>query len=145
MKKPKTDLEDAEVEEVFPEAKIQKRRDRLAQVDLDPEVSFIFNKMVTAIEQDKRSMLNQEPSLARLIYSKQLTKDLKNLKTRSLFLSQGGCEKIAYWLSKNPDGSYPCLNVVKETLKLLSDLPITTEHLELSENIGRTVKRISQE
>lgn len=51
---------------------------------------------------------------------------------------------ICQWIEKNPDGTYPCLNVIEDTLTLLDTLPVETEHLTDS-TLGKQVKKISKD
>lgn len=55
---------------------------------------------------------------------------LGNKEHQLLFLEQSGCAILEKWLTVNPDGSYPPIQVVELVLEVLKNLPIDLEHLQ---------------
>jgi len=110
----------------------------------DAEVHDIFQAMKEAIDSDAQSMRDGKPALMKLGYSKELVARLKNLKTQEVFLFKNGLAMIKQWLSKNQDGSYPCINVIEDSLGILEDLRIEQHHLQESK-VGKVVKKLSKE
>jgi len=65
--------------------------------------------------------------------------DLLNKKhVQQVFLANHGCRFLEMWLERNPDGSYPPVQVVECVLSVLDRLPIDQDHLE-SCNIAHMV------
>ena len=58
------------MKEFAPRRTIMNRRERVDDVNIDSDVAYIFTKMDDAIDDDKRSMINQKPALAKLKYCK---------------------------------------------------------------------------
>ena len=110
----------------------------------DAEVHEIFQSMKNAIDDDAESLRNGRPALAKLSYSKDLVGVLKNLKTQEVFLFKNGLAMLKQWISKNQDGSYPCINVLEDALTILEDLRIEQHHLQESK-VGKVVKKLSTE
>lgn len=81
------------------------------------------------------------PALKKLSYSQQLLKGLKNRTVRERFVDIGGCRYMTAWLSKLPDGSYPCLNIIEIGLEIVDFLPIERDDLEES-GLGKAVEKL---
>lgn len=103
----------------------------------------IIDEMSACIEDDIESNRNGMPALKKLTYSPTLLRSLKNLKVQECFLDINGCKYLAEWLSKLPDGSFPCLNIIEIGLELCDILPIESEHL-LQSNLGKCLVKISK-
>lgn len=97
--------------------------------------------MAACIEDDIESNKNNMPALKKLTYTPELLRKLKNLQVREKFLDIGGCKYMADWLTKLPDGSFPCLNIIETGLEILDFLPIEKEHL-LESKLGKVVEKI---
>lgn len=81
--------------------------------------------------------------MKKLAYTPTLLKKLKNLRTQEAFLDIGGCKYLADWLSKLPDGSFPCLNIIQTGLEIVDFLPIEREHL-LESTLGKALTKIKK-
>lgn len=97
--------------------------------------------MAACIEDDIESNKNNKPALRKLAFTPELLRKLKNLKVQERFLDIGGCKYLADWLSKLPDGSFPCLNIIETGLEICEFLPIEKEHL-LESKLGKAVEKI---
>ena len=84
----------------------------------------IIDAMAIWIEEDNQSNKNNLPALKKLQYTPTLLMDLKNLRVQEWFLDMGGWKYLADWLSKLPDGSLPCINIIEAGLEIADFLPI---------------------
>lgn len=101
----------------------------------------IIDEMAACIEDDIESNKNNRPALKKLAYSPELLKSLKHLRVQERFLDMGGCKYLADWLSKLPDGSFPCLNIIEIGLEIVDFLPIEKEHL-MESKLGKALEKI---
>ena len=93
----------------------------------------MLDDMAAAAEKDKVAFKANRPALNKLLLSKQLQENLKNLEFQEKFLYKGGCDYIAEWLDTMEDGTYPNINLVQGLLECLDRLNISNEILKDSD------------
>jgi hypothetical protein len=68
--------------------------------------------------------------MARFLLLEKCKTLLSNKPNQMVFLDNSGCAILEKWLSLNPDGSFPPVQVVEYVLHILAQLPIYIDHLE---------------
>ena len=101
--------------------------------NLEISVDQMLDDMAAAAEKDKVAFKANRPALNKLLLSKQLQENLKNLEFQEKFLYKGGCDYIAEWLDTMEDGTYPNINLVQGLLECLDRLNISNEILKDSD------------
>ena len=104
----------------------------------------LINSINEAIIKDNDLNKNDKLALNKLTFAKQMVQELKKVHIQEEFLRMGGLETLGRWISKMPDGNYPCYNVLEVGLECLQFLPITTEYLRESK-VGANVKRLARD
>lgn len=56
------------------------------------------------------------------------------------FLDLGGCDYLAAWIDRMPDGTFPNSQVVEGIMHCLECLPINADNLSDSRCLGRLIK-----
>ena len=104
----------------------------------------LVDQISEAIIKDNELNRNDKLALNKLTFAKQMVQELKKVHIQEEFLRQSGLDALGKWISKMPDGNYPCYNVIEVGLECLQFLPITTENLRESK-VGAIVKRLARD
>ena len=90
----------------------------------------LMERMHEACLLDIEAIKTKRQALYRFKMIEEVTQLLRKKHIQDLFLEMQGCRFLEMWISQNPDGSYPPIQIVECVLGVLNNLPITQEHLE---------------
>lgn len=79
---------------------------------------------------DYEAVKNGQMALNRFELCEEVSELLKKKHVQEVFLQMNGCRFLEMWISQNPDGSHPPVQIIECVLIILDCLPITQEHLE---------------
>ena len=81
-------------------------------------------QMHEACISDYDSIKKGVAALKRFQMIEQVTELLKKKHVQEVFLEMQGCRFLEMWISQNPDGSFPPVQIVECVLDVLDRLPI---------------------
>ena len=117
--------------EELPQKKHPKNSESLETLKQDEDVTKeLVEQMDRALESDIISNQNGKPAFQRLMMLKKIDTTLQRIKIHEDFLEKDGCHRLALWLQKMPDDTYPNQKIILQILKCIDRLPITPEHLK---------------
>ena len=90
----------------------------------------LMERMHEACLLDIEAIKTKSQALYRFQMIEEVSQLLRKKHIQDLFLEMQGCRFLEMWISQNPDGSYPPIQIVECVLGVLDNLPITQEHLE---------------
>ena len=98
----------------------------------------LIEKMHAVCLSDYEAIQRGEPAMNRFKMIDELSHLLNKKHVQHVFLRNHGCRFLEMWLERNPDDSYPPVQVVECVLSVLDRLPINQDDLE-SCNIAHMV------
>lgn len=98
----------------------------------------LIEKMHAVCLSDYEAIKRGEAAMSRFKMTEEVSQLLNKKHVQEVFLENHGCRFLEMWLERNPDDSYPPVQVVECVLDVLDRLPIVQEHLE-SCNIAHMV------
>ena len=128
---------DDELEKLFaPGGKGKRRRkdEEMARM----EVLDFLSKMEIAVEEDARAYAAGKPAVKKLKLLPEVEKKLQHVELHEAFLRQGLLNVLNAWLSLLPDGNLPNLTIRTSLLRLIEQLPVSTESHDRKEELKRS-------
>ncbi|KAM0686545.1 Transcription factor iws1 [Conglomerata obtusa] len=122
----------------------KKKTKEINEEELKNEANEIKKQMQQLLEQDQQSNKNNQPAMARLQNSENLTRSLKNNRLQNVLLDVGILDVIKQWMEPLPDNSLPNVKIKKDMLDVLDYLPVKRKHLLNGSGIGKIVNFYSK-
>ena len=101
--------------------------DALKDEDVTKE---LVNEMDRAIEADIISNKNKKPAFERLKLLKKIDTTLQRISIHEDFIEKDGCRRLATWLQRMPDETYPNQKIIMTILRCIDRLPISDSILK---------------
>eukprot|EP01017_Pseudomicrothorax_dubius_P009193 TRINITY_DN13084_c0_g1_i3.p1 TRINITY_DN13084_c0_g1~~TRINITY_DN13084_c0_g1_i3.p1 ORF type:complete len:204 (+),score=46.35 TRINITY_DN13084_c0_g1_i3:54-665(+) len=111
--------------------------------ELEKTCDDLIDSMRNAIEEDYDSMQKGKPALKRLRLIPRISQELYNKKVQRFFLKKGGLELLHQWISKQPNGDQPSLNLCMGILPIIYEMDISYSQLQNS-TIGPTIRALKR-
>ncbi|KAJ9085665.1 Transcription factor iws1 [Entomophthora muscae] len=130
--------------------KSKKKRAHELEDEADAVAMRIQAKMVDAYNADAREFEQGNPGLYRFALLPEIVSVMSKAYNQNSLLEVGILQEVRLFLEPHPDGTLPIINIQRDLLLILAQMPITIEMLR-SSYIGRIVKfyascdRITQE
>jgi transcription factor SPN1 len=113
--------------------------DLMEEGALDDMMVQMSEKMKKSAEMDNEFNRNRQPAIAKIKLLPSILEQLNKAHLFEQFLDNNILEGIRLWLEPlQGDGSLPSLDIQRAMIKVLSEMPIRTEHLRES-GIGRII------
>jgi len=100
------------------------------QEQTNSDTMTLIEKMHQACIQDIEALRTKGQAMHRFTLIEYVQDQLRRKQIQDIFLEMQGCRILEMWLMKNPDNTYPPVEVVECVLSILDSLPITQQHLE---------------
>ena len=127
--------------EELPQIKHPKNSENLDLAKADEDVTkALVEEMDSALESDIRSNQAGKPAFQRLKLLKRIDTVLQRITIHEEFLEKDGCHRLALWLEKMPDDSYPNQKIILTILQCIDRLPISEEHLKEGGNLEGCIR-----
>ncbi|CDW75299.1 cg9915-pa [Stylonychia lemnae] len=127
------------LEQMFPNLrkKSEKNKNKKSQEEslkqeMEQHTAYLIAKMKKVVQEDHYAIMSQQPAISRLCLIREVDEELRKKMVQHEFLAQGGIKVLSDWISENPDGSYPLVQVIELVYTILENLPIESQHLEQS-------------
>ena len=128
---------DDELEKLFApggKGKRRKKSDETARM----EVLDFLSKMEIAVEEDARAYAAGKPAVKKLKLLPEVERKLKMVELHEAFLRHGLLSVLRAWLDLLPDGNLPNLTIRTSLIKLIEQLPVSTDSHERKDELKRS-------
>ena len=109
----------------------------------DITVQLIKN-MHNACVMDYESIKKGKSARYRFQMMEEVSQLIRKKHIQSIFLEMHGCRFLEMWISLNPDGSFPPIQLIDCVISILDSLPINQDHLE-SCQVARALTTYAQQ
>jgi transcription factor SPN1 len=102
------------------------------------EVLDFLSKMEIAVEEDLRAYKAGKPAVKKLKLLPEVERKLKMVELHEAFLRHGLLTVLRMWLDLLPDGNLPNLTIRTSLIKLIEQLPVSTDSHERKDELKRS-------
>jgi len=102
------------------------------------EVLDFLSKMEIAVEEDLRAYKAGKPAVKKLKLLPEVERKLKMVELHEAFLRHGLLTVLRMWLDLLPDGNLPNLTIRTSLIKLIEQLPVSTDLHERKDELKRS-------
>ncbi len=106
---------------------------------IDEQVNKLMDDMDQAAKKDQENKAAGKITFEKLKLLPKIKAELKKNHYHEPFLSKAGCNILALWIQRYPDGTLPCLDVLDGVLDIVDNLPITKKYLHETKDLGTGV------
>ena len=126
-----------ELEKLFAPGGKGKRRRKDEEV-ARMEVLDFLSKMEIAVEEDARAYAGGKPAVKKLKLLPEVENKLRHVELHEAFLRHGLLNVLHAWLNLLPDGNLPNLTIRTSLIKLIEQLPVSTDQHDRKEELKRS-------
>jgi transcription factor SPN1 len=116
-----------DIDDILAKMKPQRqKRDLQSEVEMDEVISALCNQMREAAFQDQEFNKQEQPAIAKLKLLPSVMIHLNKPHWHAQLLDQNVLECVKFWLEPLSDGSLPSLDIQKQLLTIVKQMPVET-------------------